>query len=63
MGPVLARLQGQLPEEGFAAVSSFLDNVVESLKQQGSGGVAAELSEQLAGALPAVKALAGLSAE
>jgi hypothetical protein len=57
MGPVLARLEGQLPEGGYATARAFLDGVVESLKQGGGG---AELAERLAAELPALKALAGL---
>ncbi|GBF94592.1 hypothetical protein Rsub_06707 [Raphidocelis subcapitata] len=57
MGPVLARLEGQLPEGGYETARAFLDGVVESLKQGGGG---AELAEGLAAQLPALKVLAGL---
>ena len=70
MAPVLQRLEGKLPEGGFEAAKRFLDDVVESLKQQGGGsggggggegeGAAAALGERLAAALPALKALAGV---
>lgn len=69
MGPLLGKLEGQIPGDAHQMVRAFLDDVVESLKGGGGGGGdsggggdgggAEGVAGRLAAALPALKELAG----